>query len=235
MMTLWKWDPLALALAAGATLALARRARPAALAAAVAAFLLALASPVATLADGTLFSAHMLQHLLLVLVVPPLLLLAVAPAAASGPRRLPALAAWALGVGAMWLWHAPALCAAAAQSPLVQRVQQGSLLAMGTAFWWPILGPRRIAPLPSVIYLFGACTACTILGVAVSLSPVAVCPIYASAPDPLGVRGAWGLTPERDQQLGGLLMWVPGCVVYLIAILAMLRRFYRTPAAAEVS
>jgi cytochrome c oxidase assembly factor CtaG len=180
----------------------------------------------------------MLQHLLLVLAVPPLALLAVGP---SGARRVPPLLGWSLGVAAMWLWHAPALCTAAATSPLVQRVQEVSLLAMGTAFWWPVLGPpaRRIAPLPGVVYLFGACVACTALGIAVSLSPVQVCPVYASPSDRLGIlpalRGDLGLTPDRDQQLGGLLMWVPACLVYLIAILAMLRRFYRTPAAVEVS
>src|SRR5262249_13094611 len=123
--------------------------------AAVVAFMLALSSPIATLADGYLFSAHMLQHLLLVLVVPPLVLLAPPPRTRARPRRPPALAAWGLGVGAMWLWHAPALCNAAATSGLVHRVQEVSLLAMGTAFWWPVLAPdvaRRISPLASVVY-----------------------------------------------------------------------------------
>ena len=236
----WKWDPLALGLCLAAPLAyglLGRRptaARALAFGAAVLAFGLALASPIGTLADGYLFSAHMLQHLLLVLVVPPLALLGLG---AAGPARgrLPTIVAWGLGVGAMWLWHAPTLCNAAATSGLVHRVQEGSLLAMGAAFWWPVL-QRRIAPLAGVVYLFGACVACTLLGIAVTLSPVQVCSVYANPSDTLGIlstlRQDWGLTPERDQQLGGLLMWVPDCVVYLLAILATLRRFYREAAAA---
>jgi putative membrane protein len=242
----WKWDPIALAVCVAAAIAfvLAARRQPwprvLAFAAAIVAFVLAVASPIATLADGYLFSAHMLQHLLLVLVVPPLVLLAFGGAPAQ--RRLPTFAAWGLGVGAMWLWHAPALCNAAATSGIVHRVQEGSLLAMGTAFWWPILArdaARRISPLAGVVYLFSACVACTILGIAVTLSPVQVCSVYASPVDALGIlptlRGDWGLGPERDQQLGGLLMWVPACVVYLVAILGLLRRFYRESPAAEVS
>jgi len=247
----WKWDPVALGLAAAAPIAYAFARRPHAwpralcCAAAALKFALALASPIATLADGYLFGAHMLQHLLLVLVIPPLALLALGGAASGSVpsrRRVPTLVAWAMGVGAMWLWHAPALCDAAATSQLVHRVQEGSLLAMGTVFWWPALAPdpaRRIAPLAGVVYLFGACVACTILGIAVSLSPVQVCPVYAHPADALGIlptlRGDWGLTPERDQQLGGLLMWVPACLVYLVAILATLRRFYRVGTGAEVS
>ena len=242
----WTWDWVALAIAAAAVtvLALSRPALPRVVAfgAALVAFLLALSSPIAGLADGYLFSAHMLQHLLLVLAVPPLVLLALPPRTGARPRRLPALAAWGLGVGAMWLWHAPALCDAAATSGLVHRVQEASLLAMGAGFWWPVLAPdpaRRLSPLSSVVYLFSACVACTVLGIAVALSPVQVCSVYAHPSDPLGIlpvlRGDLGLTVERDQQLGGLLMWVPACVVYLVAILAALRRFYREAPAAEVT
>ncbi len=246
----WKWDWPALAVAGAALGAYAVLARPHAwpralcFCAAILAFVLALASPIGTHADGYLFSAHMLQHLLLVLIVPPLVLMSIdrpgseAAAMAGKERwRVPTFVVWALGVGAMWLWHAPTLCNAAATSGFVHRVQEGSLLALGTAYWWPIVGPRRdrrLAPLPGVVYLFSGCVACTILGVAVTLSPVEVCSVYANPEDGLGIlatlRGEWGFTPERDQQLGGLLMWVPACLVYLTAIMAMLRRFYRDAA-----
>lgn len=243
---IWSWDPIAIAIAAAAVAAFAASRpdgrRALAFGAAALAFMLALCSPIATLADGYLFSAHMLQHLLLVLAVPPLVLLALPPRIGARRRRLPALAAWGLGVGAMWLWHAPALCNAAATSGLVHRVQEASLLAMGAGFWWPILAPdaaRRLSPLSSVVYLFSGCIACTVLGIAVALSPVQVCSVYAHPSDPLGIlpvlRGDLGLSVERDQQLGGLLMWVPACVVYLVAILASLRRFYREAPAAEVT
>jgi len=206
--------------------------------AAILALVLALASPIAVLARDYLFSAHMLQHLLLVLVVPPLALLSLPAMESQGgsARAVARLAVpqWGLGVGAMWLWHAPTLCNAASRSLVVNGLQTLSLLAMGTAFWWPVFGPRaerRLAPLGAMVYLFSACVACTVLGVFVTFSPVAVCSVYIHPVDRLGalslLRGGWGLTPEADQEIGGLMMWVPACLVYAVAILSMLRRYYR--------
>lgn len=249
---LWKWDGFAMVacLAAAALYGAVHRTRlgprAAYFAAALAVFVLALASPIGTLADGYLFSAHMLQHLLLVLIVPPLALLglpgrkreAETPPASVGARSR--LVTWGMGVGAMWLWHAPTLCNAAAQSELVHRIQEATLVLMGLAFWWPALSPvhdRRIAPLSGIVYLFTACIACTILGILVTFSPVEVCSVYLRPVDRLGIlptlRAGWGLTPAKDQQIGGLLMWVPACFVYLSAILAMLGRFYRDEPVAQ--
>jgi cytochrome c oxidase assembly factor CtaG len=247
----WTWRP-AIALAAAAALGahfarfrLAHPGRTLALIGGVTALVLALNSPVAALARGTLFCAHMLQHMLLTLIVPLLALLAVPPTtekASSGAtrsaaaNRWPWAAPWAAGVGAMWIWHAPWLCNAAATSDSVRALQTVSLLVMGGAFWWPILGPRldqRLPDLGAIAYLFTACGACTVLGVAITFSPVEVCAAYGHSADPLGVlplvRGTWGLTPSVDQQLGGLLMWVPGCTLYASAILALVARFYRAP------
>jgi putative membrane protein len=208
---------------------------------AVAIFFLALVSPIGVLARGYLFCAHMLQHLLLVLVVPPLLLLGL-PARAGAKlddaehstSAQRGILPWAMGVGAMWLWHAPMLCDAASRSAGIQRLQTVSLLAMGTAFWWPIFAPRvssRLAPFAAMVYLFTACIACTVLGILVTFSPVQVCSIYAHPVDSLGalplLRDGWGLTSKADQEVGGLMMWVPACLVYAGAILAMLARYYR--------
>lgn len=250
-------------------------------------FLLALVSPVETLAEGYLFSAHMLQHLLLLLVVPALALLSL-PAFATSVPNLPArggaralvrsnthladrpqsagvpgdgawrrtkvrallskcaravglhrfmtnpLPAWCAGVGAMWLWHAPTLCNAATTNPAVRGIQTVSLLMAGTFFWWPILGPqlsRRLPPLLGIIYLFTACTFCTLLGIFITFSPVTVCSAYGHPVDALGllplIRNRWGLTAQVDQQIGGLLMWVPACLIYLSGILGLLARWYR--------
>jgi putative membrane protein len=251
----WRLDPLAvlasLATLLGYVAAIRARLHPRApyLAAALAVVVLAVASPVGALSDGYLFSAHMLQHLLLVLVVPPLALLGLGtfeeraslgghPQTPGAPRTLSPLVTWLAGVSAMWLWHAPTLCNAASESALVHRVQEASLLAMGTAYWWPILSPlasHRLSPLRGAVYLFTGCFACTILGIAVTLSPVEVCSVYLHPVDRLGIlpllRGGWGLTPERDQQLGGLLMWMPACLVYGGAILGQIARFYRGEAA----
>jgi cytochrome c oxidase assembly factor CtaG len=196
--------------------------------------LLALASPIGQLADGYLFSAHMAQHLLLVLVVPPLTLVGLGLRGAAGAaRRLEVLAGWALGVGAMWLWHERTLCNAASLSPTVHRLQEISLLAMGAAFWVPVIS-GRLSPLPGIVYLFSACVACTVLGIYLTFSPVTVCSAFVHPVDRLGVmpllRGDWGLTPERDQQVGGLMMWVPACLVYGVGILGQLGRLYATDA-----
>ncbi len=79
-------------------------------------------------------------------------------------------------------------------------------------------------------YLISACLACTILGIFITFSPVSVCPIYLHPADRLGVmnllRQDWGLTPLVDQQIGGLMMWVPACMVYLSGVLGLLIRWY---------
>jgi cytochrome c oxidase assembly factor CtaG len=241
--TLWRFDPLAVAaFIATATVLFARRAdlgpRAMLLGSAVVVLVAALASPIGSLADGYLFSAHMLQHLLLVLVVPPLALLGWPTRrqehpARTPPRRLHPLVPWLLGVGAMWLWHEPRLCDAASTSPVVHRVQELSLLAMGSAFWWPVLSPRAgatLSPLAGILYLFTACVACTLLGIVITFSPVEVCSVFAHPVDRLGVmplvRDGWGLSPEKDQQVGGLLMWVPACLVYAVGIMGQLARLF---------
>lgn len=243
---MWQpWVALVAAVAVGAHVARFRVAHPARLGALVGAAAVAgvaLMSPIAALARSTLFSAHMLQHMLLALVVPPLVVLAVPPSAKEaadrpgGSARWPWAASWAAGVGAMWIWHAPLLCNAAVASDGVRALQWVSLPASGAAFWWPILGPRldqRLQDPAAIAYLFTACGACTILGVAITFSPVEVCAAYGHGADPMGVlplvRGPWGLSRAADQQLGGLLMWVPGCTVYAAAILAVVARFYRAP------
>ena len=204
---------------------------------------LALDSPISLLARGTLFSAHMLQHLLLVLIVPPLLLMGLPATGAHGqiPERLlpwgnNPLIAWFSGVGAMWIWHVPAFCDAAASNGSVHVLQTFSLLFLGVLFWRPIISARkedRLSPLAGIPYLFTACVACSLLGIWISFAPVGVCPVYMNPVDQLGIlpmiRNDWGLTPTADQQIGGLLMWIPACLIYLCAILFLLGHYYRRP------
>jgi cytochrome c oxidase assembly factor CtaG len=199
--------------------------------------LVTLMSPINTLADGYLFSAHMLQHIILLLLVPALVLLSLprSLSLAWRPRILDhALVGWIAGVGAMWFWHAPALCNAAIYSRPVHALQTVSLLVLGAMFWRPILAPRedeRLSPPQAILYLFSACVTCSILGIILTFSPVTVCSIYALPPvDRLGllqtIRADWGMTPDRDQQIGGLLMWVPMCLIYLSAIMAQIARWF---------
>ena len=239
----WQWNPALLLICAagicGYLAAFGRRGRARYFAAAVIIFLFALLSPLAALAHGYLFSAHMTQHILLVLIVPALLLLSL-PRTFSLPRQLRSLThplvGWTAGVGAMWLWHAPALCNAANTSRSLFVVETITLIVMGGLFWWQVIAPReadRLAPLLGIGYLFTACVACSVLGIIITFSPVSVCPVYLQPTDQLGmlstIRDDWGLTSERDQQIGGLLMWVPMCGIYATAILGQLARWHSSP------
>ena len=207
--------------------------------------LLALVSPIDTLGDAYLFSAHVVQHFLLALIIPPLWLLGTprtfAELALARPlmRRIERaiakpLVAWPLGVGTMILWHLPPLFNAALTSDGLHILQHLSFLITGTIFWWPVMCPieeRRMAPLHHTIsYLFSACVCCSLLGAVLTFTPPGAYPAYLNPDDRLGilqlVRNEWGLDPKTDQQLGGLLMWVPGCLVYLSAILASAARWY---------
>jgi putative membrane protein len=205
-------------------------------------FVLTLMSPLNALSARYLFSAHMLQHILLLLIVPALLLMSLPRWVSLGPRSwiiASPFVGWIAGVGAMWLWHARPLCNAAVSSQLVNALQICSLLLLGAIFWRQILAPReeeRLSPPSAVLYLFSACVACSILGILITFSPVSVCPIYTQPPaDRLGilylVQSNWGITPDKDQQIGGLLMWVPMCFVYLSAIIAQLARWFAHPVA----
>jgi cytochrome c oxidase assembly factor CtaG len=120
------------------------------------------------------------------------------------------------------------------RSPVVFDIEQASLIAAGTAFWWPIFSPNhqhRLQTPQAEMYLFSGCLGCTLLGIYITFSPISVCPLYNSptgSPEILNlVRNQWGITHEMDEQLGGLLMWVPACIVYLCAILARLSSWYR--------
>ena len=203
-------------------------------------FVLTLASPLNALAAGYLFSAHMLQHILLLLIVPALILMSLPRRVSLGPSSwliANPLVGWIAGVSAMWLWHARPLCNAAVSLQFVNALQIFSLLLLGTIFWRQILAPReeeRLSPPGAVLYLFSACVACSILGILITFSPVSVCPIYARPPaDRLGIanliQSNWGITPDKDQQIGGLLMWVPMCLVYVTAIIAQLARWFAHP------
>src|SRR5262249_47958308 len=238
--TAWTWNSIVLGLVILSCviywLVFRRRGRALYFAGAIVVFLLALVSPLSALANGYVFSAHMVQHILLLLVVPwlPLLILPRSFSLGSPLSQLNyPFVGWAAGVGAMWLWHAPALCNAAATSGSVSAIQTTSLLLMGTLFWWQVLAPReeqRLSPPAAIIYLFAACTACSALGIILTFAPVSICPVYQQPVDRLGIlstiRGDWGLTSDRDQQIGGLLMWVPMCAIYGAAILGQMARWH---------
>lgn len=213
------------------------------LAIAMAVLVLAFVSPIGVLAGGYLFSAHMVQHLLLLLVVPLCLTLFLPRELIESQLSRPSLSrlnsllstpvlGWIAGLGAMWLWHVPSLCSAATQNDVLSIVRSTTFIVAGLAFWWPIYSPvtrYRLDPLLAVIYLFSACAGCTLLGIYITFTPVSVCPAFANPVDRVGILTSLyqaGFTPMVDQQLGGLLMWVPPCSLYICAILSVLCRWY---------
>jgi putative membrane protein len=206
----------------------------------------ALESSLDELGDTYLFSAHMVQHLLLILVVPPLLLM-------GTPRRLAArildwppadrieqilsrpLLAWLLGIGTVWVWHIPVLYNATLHNEQIHILEHVDFLVMSTILWWPVLSPvmeKRLSPVRTIAYLFAAAAASSVLGIILTFTPPGLYD-YLHPVDTLGalplIREKWGLTPAVDQQIGGLLMWVPSGLVYLSGILSALGRWYSAP------
>jgi len=194
----------------------------------------ALLSPLDAWAEQ-LFCAHMLQHELLMLAAAPLLVLG-RPLAAwawalpqGRSRALGAffrtpgwqvgwqaitrpLGAWALHALALWGWHLPALFDAALHNEAVHALQHTSFLGTALLFWWSVLRPqarRRTTAGPALLSLFTTLLHTGALGALLTLAPQA---LYM---DPRATALPWGLDPLADQQLGGLLMWVPGSIVYL--------------------
>jgi putative membrane protein len=206
---------------------------------------LAYVSPIGVLADGYLFSAHMVQHLVLLLLIPLCLLLALPKERVAkwfdskrmgriGSLMSIATIGWISGVGAMWLWHVPALCTASTQNHLLGSFRDATFLAAGLLFWWPIYAPverYRLPPLTGIAYLFSACLGCTLLGIYITFTTITVCPAFANPANRIGILNMLydaGFTPAVDQELGGLLMWVPPCSLYVAASISLLCRWYST-------
>ncbi|MDM0032129.1 cytochrome c oxidase assembly protein [Variovorax sp. J22P271] len=202
----------------------------------------ALVSPLDAL-GGVLFSAHMLQHELLMIVAAPLLVLGRPLAVwlwAFGPRaraaiaravraRAPAAAwrwltsptvAWALHAVAVWAWHVPRLFEAALHHPAVHTLQHWSFLLSALLFWWTVLGVHRVgqAGAHPMLSLFTTMVHTGALGALLTLAPVIWYPSYAEAT-------AWGFDPLDDQRIGGLVMWVPGGMAYVFGGLAVAARW----------
>jgi len=206
----------------------------------IATLAVALLSPIDGVATA-LFVVHMIQHMLLVVVAAPLLVLG-DPALASlwalgidarrgvggwwrTQRMLPALwgtlrrplVAFTLHVAALWLWHLPTFYDAALRNEGIHVAEHVSFLATALLFWYPIADPhprRRFGIGVATLYLFAAGLQCTLLG---ALITMARHPWYVGH---YATTAAWGLTPLEDQQLAGLVMWIPAGLVYLVALVA---------------
>lgn len=203
----------------------------------------ALVSPLDAL-GGRLFSAHMVQHELLMVIAAPLLVLARPLVAWTwalplAQRRIVGrwfqargwtafwgtltdpLVAWALHALALWGWHIPAAFDAALTSEPLHIAQHFAFLVTALFFWWSVLGhdPRgRYGPGHSAAYLFTTMMHTGALGALLSLAPTPWYPAYVP------LTSALGFDPAEDQQLGGLVMWVPAGLAYVVAALWVLGR-----------
>ncbi|MEO8835538.1 MAG: cytochrome c oxidase assembly protein [Caldimonas sp.] len=206
------------------------------------AIIAALVSPLDALADQ-LFSAHMVEHEILMIVAAPLLVLGrplavwiwALPAAWRGPIgallhrpgwRVPWLLvtgplwAWILHALALWLWHVPALFRAALETQWIHDLQHISFLGTALLFWWSVLGgaSRRERGF-ALLSLFTTMVHTGALGALLTLST------RVWYPDYLDTAPAWGLSALQDQQLGGIVMWVPAGIVYIVCGLVLMTRW----------
>jgi putative membrane protein len=202
--------------------------------------LVAAVSPPLDGAAARTFSAHMAQHELLMLVGAPLMIVGrpIVPWlwALPLPARLTArgglqhgftmsgwrlatlpVVAWALHGGAIWTWHLPPLYEAAVRNEAIHAAQHATFVGTAVLFWWGLVYGRygRAAYGASALYVFTTMAHTGILGALFALSTSPFYPLYAER-----ARAA-GLDAAADQQLAGLVMWIPAGVILTIFGLAL--------------
>jgi len=179
------------------------------------------------LSDYYLFSAHMVQHLLLTLIAPPLLIMGT-----PGWMLRPALQWPVIGSIARWtttgprcfliftlvlaIWHLPPVYGLAMAYHPVHIVQHLCFMIAATLMWWPVLSPLPELPRLSyplqMLYLFLLTIPMSIIAICIGYADHILYPAYASAPR------IWGISPMQDQLLGALIMWVPGGLFFFVII-----------------
>lgn len=205
---------------------------------------LALLSPLHPLGEA-LFSAHMLQHEVLMVAAAPLLALSRPQVALlwGVPFRwrralgqwskgkavqyvwrfaTHPMTAWWLHAAVLWIWHIPRLFQGTLANDWIHAAQHVSFLGSALLFWWSLSyarGPANYGA--SVLYLFTTAVHTSILGALLTFSTRVWYPAY------LTTTGAWGLTALEDQQAGGLIMWIPAGMIYLIAGLGLFAAWLR--------
>ncbi len=204
----------------------------------------ALVSPLHPLGEA-LFSAHMVQHELLMIVAAPLLVFSrpLVPYLWGLPmdarrqlgqwsrgsavqrwwRRLTdPFTAWWIHAVVLWGWHAPGAFQATLSSDLVHTAQHVSFLGSALLFWWSLFYARgRMAYGAGVLYVFSTAVHTSILGALLTFATTPWYPAYSASTQ------AWGLSVLEDQQIGGLIMWVPAGVIYTVIGLALFAAWLR--------
>ncbi len=189
----------------------------------------ALVSPVDALGEE-LFVMHMVQHVLLLDLAPVLGILGLTRVLLRPvTRRLVGFEeragivghpvfAIVLYVAVMWAWHVPALYDATLASPVLHVLEHVTFTLAGGLYWWHLLSPirsrRRLGGLGPVVYMATTKVLVGLLGVALAFAPAA---LYA-------YEGGWGLSPQTDQNLGGVLMATEQSLVMGVAIVFLFIR-----------
>jgi putative membrane protein len=202
--------------------------------------LASLVSPLDAL-SVSLFSAHMVQHLMLILVGAPMLVFGapVVPMILSLPRSARAVTrsierarvvdaasravmkpvvVLALHSIALWAWHLPSLYQAALRNDGLHGLEHVSLMATAVLFWALVIGRRRRRRLgygPAILLTFVTALQSAALGVVLTFASTALYPVHA------GRTETWGLSALEDQQLAGAIMWIPAGIIYLAVMCAL--------------
>ena len=228
------------------------RARAAAFAGGMLALALALIWPLDALA-GAALSAHMAQHVMMTAVAAPLLV-ASAPLV-TGLWALPApwrhavgslgrrfvlgdsrnlltlpVVAWGFYTAMLWTWHMPGPYQAALADDALHTLEHAAFLLGALLVWWAVLQSVRATSFglgTGVFLLFATGLQEGLLGALLTFSNRTLYPAYEAAP------GLWGISALEDQQLAGVLMWVPGGAIYLCGALMLTRRLLARIAAAD--
>jgi cytochrome c oxidase assembly factor CtaG len=130
--------------------------------------------------------------------------------------------AWSVHAVALWVWHAPPLFQRTLDSHLAHTLQHASFLGSALLFWWALAHSRRrgMGLGGAVLYTFTTAAHTGALGALLTFAPTLWYPVY-------GDTTAWGLTPLEDQQLAGLIMWIPAGIVYVLAALMLSAQWLR--------
>ncbi|HZF67753.1 MAG TPA: cytochrome c oxidase assembly protein [Gemmatirosa sp.] len=188
---------------------------------------LSLNGPVHDLSDTFLFSAHMIQHLVLELLVPPLLLVGtpgwmlrplLRPRAVRAVAERVTRPAWCFAIFNLVLagWHLPPAYNLALAHHPVHITQHLMFIAASVIMWWPLLGSLPELPRPSypvqLLYCFLMTIPMSIVSIYIVYADRVLYPAYATAPR------IFGISPLEDQRIGGLVMWIPGGLYFLLVM-----------------
>lgn len=221
-------------------------------AAAVLLIILCMASPLHFLGENYLFSAHMLSHVLTILIAGPLIVASLPkenrfqkPLVFFSKKIMKTpIIAWLCAVAIMWFWHIPSIFNRLFEMNQMRGIhlmsgfmylQFISMLVAGIIFSWPIINPYKayqLEALAGVLYLSTACVFCSLLGLIITFSHVGTYTHYINIVDHFGflpiIRNSWKISEAADQQMAGLIMWVPCCFIYLSASMFLLIKWFNS-------